>query len=136
MQPGYLLLEQPDAGRNLVRLSSAAVLPPAPGAALRFAAHFQDLEAALMHFHEGVRRHIVDVDERLYRTDIINAVAVADAIELPHRRAYIDPTLAAEPALESTIASLHARHRRWARVFNGVGIAALILLVLTAVLGV
>jgi hypothetical protein len=44
--------------------------------------------------------------------------------------------LAADPDLQAAISRLHARHRRWERFFDAVGIAALILLLVLSVLGI
>jgi hypothetical protein len=62
------------------------------------------------------------------------AVAAAEAIELPHRRVFIDPELADDPDLQVAIERLHRAHRRWDRFFNLVGVAALLLLLATTFL--
>ena len=136
MQSGYLLLETRPEHPQLVQVRRADELPARPSPQLKFAARFQDIDAALMHFHEGLRRRLVDLDAHLYRTELTDAVAVAEAIELPHRRVHIDAALANDPRLTAAIERLHQKHRRWQRIFNGVGIAALVLLLLTAVLGI
>jgi hypothetical protein len=105
-------------------------------ATLRFAARFADIDAALMHFHAGLRRHLVDVNRHLYRAPLGDAIAVAEAIELPHRRVFIDPELAHDERLPRAVDALHRHHRRRDRVFNAVGIAALIWLVVKAFFGV
>jgi hypothetical protein len=136
MEPGYLLVEVHPGQRGLVRLRSTRQAPAHSSPALRFAARFDDIDAAMMHAHEGLRRRLVDVDQRLYRSGITAAVAVADAVELPHRRHYLDPALADDPSLTTAIDRLHARHQRWERIFNGIGVGAVILLLTAAVLGI
>jgi hypothetical protein len=134
MEPGYLLVEVHPERTGTVRLVRSPQAPSPQSPRLRFCARFEDVDAALMHAHEGLRRCLVDVDRRLYRSSVTTAVAVVEAVELPHRRTYLHPDLDADPILEATIARLHARHRRWDRIFNGVGIGALILLIVLSVL--
>jgi hypothetical protein len=144
MRAGYLTLETHPAHPGLVRLRGLEAAPPTPAPppadgdapTLRFAARFSDLDAALMHFHSGLRRALVDLDGRLYRAPLGDAVAVAEAIELPHRRVFIDPALAHDQRLANTVETLHRRHRRWDRFFNAVGIAALVLLAIRALFGI
>jgi hypothetical protein len=140
MREGYLLVETNPAHPGKVRLRG--IDDPPEGTAvgvdpnLRFIARFHDLDAALMHFHAGLSRRLLDVNERIYRADPVEAVSVADAIELPHRRIYLDPALDRDGQLTAAIQRLHRRHRRWKRFFNGVGIAAVILLLAKLLLGV
>ncbi len=147
MQDGYLLLETHPAHPGLVRLrasdatSGIPATAPRPGegdrdaiAALRYAASFNDIDAALMHFHDGLRGCLVDLNARLYRTSIGEAIAAAEAIELGHRRLYIDPDLADDPDIAARIARLRRRNALRDRVFTGIGVAAVTLWVLTSLL--
>jgi hypothetical protein len=140
MREGYLLVETNPAHPGKVRLRGIDDLPEGTAVGvdpnLRFIARFHDLDAALMHFHAGLSRRLLDVNERIYRADPVEAVSVADAIALPHRRIYVDPALDRDGKLTAAIQRLHRRHRRWERFFNGVGIAAVILLLAKLLLGV
>jgi hypothetical protein len=136
MESGYLLVETHPRLPGMVRLRHDSRPPATSSPELCFAARFEDIDAAMMHAHEGLRRRLVDVNQRLYRSDVTTAVAIADAVELPHRRTYLAAELAADPDLQAAISRLHARHRRWERFFDAVGIAALILLLVLSVLGI
>lgn len=130
MRSGYLLLETDPETPGLVRLVHSERAPAEGAPNLRFAARFDDVDAALMHCHEGLRQRLADLDRRLYTVDIRRAVAVADAIELTHRRVYCDPALAADPAVRAAREARRRRHRRRERLFGAVGAAAVALLVL------
>lgn len=97
-------------------------------------AYFWDLDAATMHFHADLRRHLLDINQRAYRADMVEAAAALDAIELQHQRTYLAPALAASPALSAATARLHHKHRRWQRLFDWLGIVGLFLLLLTSML--
>jgi hypothetical protein len=134
MHSGYLTIETNPAYPGTIRLRGVQSLPTDRPASLRYAARFNDLDAALMHFHTALRHHLVDLDLRLYRCSDRIAVAVAEAIELPHRQVYIDADLARDRDLDAAIERLHRSHRRWERFFDVVGILALLLLLATAFL--
>jgi len=135
---GYLSIETERGHPGLIRLAGSATPPPIwaasgpPGAPdqplLHFCARFDDLDAALMHFHGAMPRRLVDVDEKRYRASVAEAVVAADAIMLGHRRVYIDPELAESPVLRQAIEQRRARHERWSRVFDWVGYVALVVL--------
>ena len=141
MQGGYLLIETHPGHPGLVRIRTAATAPAEPATddvdapRLRYAARFDDLSAAHMHAHELLRRRLVDVDSRLYRADPVTAVSAAESIGLRHRRVYIDPELAADPALTQTVERYRARRERLWRLWNGVGIGALLFLLARLLLG-
>jgi hypothetical protein len=112
----------------------------APGGSLdkpqiRYAALFNDLNVALMHAHTALRRGLIDIDAQLYRANPARAVAAIDAIDLSHRRVYLDPELAADPALDAEIGRRRRMRRRIDRIWNGVGIAAILLLIIKLLLG-
>jgi hypothetical protein len=148
MREGYLIVETHPGHPDLVCIRGVdrlGDLAPAPGgqapadegpAQVRYAALFSDLETALMHLHGALRRRLIDIDSRLYRCDPVSAVAAAAAIGLRHRDLYLDPGLAADPALTAATDRLRQRRRVVHRIWNGVGIAALLLLILKLVLGV
>jgi len=87
-----------------------------------------------MHAHAGLRHHLVDLDAALYRVDIVEAIAAVEAIELRHRRVYLDPDVGgAEGAeLERQTQRMRARKERLGRIWSGIGLAAVIWLLLWA----
>jgi hypothetical protein len=133
MRDGYLYItpcvDLPDA----ICLHEA-VVPPAGNAMVGAVAYFWDLDAAMMHFHAGLRRRLLDPDRHAYRTDMVQAAAVLDAIDLRHHRTYLSPALAGSAELEATAERLRAQHRRVHRLFDLVGLLALLLLLLAALL--
>ncbi len=146
MRQGYLLIETHPDFPGRVRLLSADRPPPepmetAPGGSpdkpqIRYAALFNDLDVAVMHAHTALQRGLIDIDTQLYRADPARAVAAVEAIALQHRRVYLDPKLAANPLLDAEIARRRRRLRRRDRVWNGIGILALLMLLLKLVLGI
>jgi hypothetical protein len=73
---------------------------------------------------------MVDAETGLYRVDPLTAVAAVDAIDLSHRTIYLDPRIAADPRLTAGIEQRRLRHRMVGRIWTGVGILAIILLIL------
>lgn len=139
MHSAYLLLETSASHPGLARLFIAETLPPLPGPAadpeLRHAVRFTDIDVARMHAHELLRRRLVDIDAGLYQAGPLEAVAAVESIDLSHRRAYLDPALANDPALKTAIATLIARRLRRDRLWEWVGMAALGLLLIKLLLG-
>lgn len=134
MRSGYLTVETRSGRPGLVRIHTCAVRPPsekltAADPRVCYMARFQDTEAALMHAHNALRRSLVDVDARLYRADPI------DAIALSHERLHLDPDLANSPSLARKIAQRRARQARIDRLWERVGVAALVLLAVLLLLG-
>jgi hypothetical protein len=129
MEPGYLLLEtRPDQpGLVVARVRSEA--PQANADGLRFAARFNDIDAALMHLHQRLRRRLRTLEPRTYAVDLVEAVAAADAIELDHRRVYLDPSLSQSDAVDARIEAYHRRYQLKDWLLQAVGILALIFLV-------
>ncbi|MGE5152517.1 MAG: hypothetical protein ACM3ST_00745 [Bdellovibrio bacteriovorus] len=146
MRQGYLLIETHPNVPGRIRLSTSDRLPGAPQdlaasepparPQTRYVALFTDLAVASMHAHSALRRDLVDIDSRLYRTDPVKAVAALESIALSHRRIYLDPELAADPRLDAEIARRRARQRRRDQVWNGIGILAVLLLLLKLLLGI
>jgi hypothetical protein len=89
-----------------------------------------------MHAQTALGRRLVDIDAGLYRVDPVTAVAAVEAIELSHRRIYIDPEIAADPRLSAEIAQRH-RHQGWVGwIWTSVGLLALLVLFLFSLLPV
>ncbi len=130
MRKGYLLLEtQPDRpGIVSVCTQDGALQLDRSG--LRFAVHFDDVDAALMHLHAGLRRHLYSLEPRRYAVSIEDAIATADAVELDHRPVFIDPDLVERGGLDRQIRRLHRRHQRFDWLMHAIGALALIILIL------
>ncbi len=118
----------------MVLVSTRDHEPRLGGPELRFAACFGDIDAALMHLHERLRRRLATLEPRSYAVDLEEAVIAVDAIELDHRRVFIDPALAGSPTIEHRIEALHRRYRWQDRLLHAVGLCALIVLILWGIL--
>jgi hypothetical protein len=143
MRQGYLSVETHPDHPDQVRIvpSERAPVPPdatAPdlhAARVRCVVRFEDLDVATMHAHTALRRRVVDIDDHRYRVDPVTAVAAIDAIGLRHQRIHLDPAVANDPALADSVEHLRARRRRRDAIWNGVGLTALIWLLVQAILG-
>lgn len=129
METGYLLLETRTDQPGLVIARAQRAPPGTDAVGLRFAARFNDIDAALMHFHERLRRRLRSLEPRSYAVDLVEAVAAADAIELDHRRIYLDPALSQRDVIDSRIKEYHRRYRLKDRLLQAVGLLAVIFLV-------
>jgi hypothetical protein len=139
---GYLVVETHPDHADLVRVYGTGQLPlPIPTgdahpdstkSRVRYAASFPALLVAQMHAQTALRRNMVDAEAGLYRVDPVTAIAAVEAIDLSHRRVYMDPEIAADPRLAALIDRRRERHRRTRRIWTIVGILAIILLVLFA----
>lgn len=130
MRKGYLLLEtQPDQP-EVVSVRTQETVPRLDWSGLRFVARFDDIDAALMHLHAGLRRHLYSLEPQRYAVSIDEAVAAADAIELDHRRVFIEPELAECGTLHKQIQRLHRQHQRFDWLMHAIGALALVILIL------
>jgi|APFre7841882724_1041349.scaffolds.fasta_scaffold54511_2 hypothetical protein len=146
MRQGYLLIETHPDFPGRVRLFRTDRLPaelaePDSGKhprqpRIRYAALFNDLDVAAMHAHTALRRSLIDIDASLYRTDPVRAIAAVESIGLRHRQIYLDPDVAADPALGAEVTRRQAWLHRRDRIWHGIGILALVLLLLKLVLGI
>jgi hypothetical protein len=121
MEGGYLLVETSLDQPGLVRIRKTYSAPRTDTEShqawvLRYAAHFDDLDAARMHAHGGLRRKLADVDAGLYRADLTDAIAAVESIQLPHRSVYPARTLTEDTAVAAAIEIRRRRHRlaEWA----------------------
>ena len=138
MQTGYLFLQTHTDHPDLVRLQAAQYRPMAdqePTAeAIRYIARFRDIDAARMHFHNALARTLVDIDSGLYRVPLADAIATIEASDLRHERIWLDPDLPAD-TLQQVKALTGRRHRRQdrsRRIWNGIGLLALLWLLFNA----
>ncbi len=143
MQEGYLIIETNAEHPGLVRIRTSEAPPPETGPGpgdptgphIRYIARFNDLSAAQMHTHIRLRHRLVDVDAGLYRCDPVTAIAAIQSLALGHRQVFLDPDLAGDEALEKTIAKHHRRHRLADRIWQVVGIFAVLFLLLKILFG-
>lgn len=129
MQSGYLMIATRLDHPGLVFVETASIAPQSSRPGLAFAARFSDIDAALMHLHEPLRRRLESLEPRCYGVELEQAVAVADAIELDHRVVFIDPALADRPRVRERTEMLRRRHRRVDWWLHAVGIFAVLLLI-------
>lgn len=141
MDIGFLYLESSRSHPGMVRVLTTLGDAPNPASpegddadpAIRYIARFNDIDAARLHTFSALRRGLVDIDNSLFRVDLIDAIAAADSVALPHRRIYLDPDLGVEAI--ATIEDKMARRRRhrlvvdqiW-RLVGWLGLAWLVLL--------
>lgn len=143
MRSGFLLIETRADRPGLVRIfgtdSKSEPVPVFPQRddlpKLRYCAYFHDLDAALMHVHEPLRRRLMDIDKRLYRADPVQAVAAAQGVGLRHWQTYIDADIADDPHLAEIVTARHRRRKRLDLLWNSVGVLAALFLMLKLLLG-
>jgi hypothetical protein len=135
---GYLLVETRADRPGLVRIRTTRE-PPAPATdrsddpsvpQMRFAAFFEAVQIAGMHAHTALQRRLIDVDAGLYRVEPLTAVAAIDAIDLRHRRVYLDPALGTDSRLAAQIERRRLRLRWRHRLWTLIGLLALLFLLL------
>ena len=127
MEPGYLYIETYPGLPGLVRCLTKDQMPSTegePGAGVRYVAHFNDIDAALMHVQNALRHSLVDIDEHLYRVDLATAVAAVEADELRHKRVWIDETLESGE-LRSRTEEYRRKRSRQDAIWRTVGMIAL-----------
>jgi hypothetical protein len=141
MEEGYLVIETHAEHPRLVRVRKSETTPAEPvrgdqtDPRVRYIARFSDLSAAQMQTHARLRHHLVDVETGLYRCDPAIAVAAAQSLELRHRQIYLDPDLAEDEALGNAAAMHRRRHGLAERIWQAVGILAVVLLLVKLLLG-
>ncbi len=144
MRSGYLYLETRDDHPDLVRVRMSTELPSTQqgeaGASIRAITSYQDLEAAAMHVHEHLKRHLVDIDSHLYRVSLAEALAALRTLSLTCRVVWTDPAIGQE-TLEARDAYLEKhkaarRHRDvWIRIIIWLAVAMLAFNLLSGLFG-
>ncbi len=136
MRVGYLFLETHEDHPGLVRVMTDGDAPE-PGAdrgpgRIRYVARFTDIDTGRMHLHQLLRRKLVNVGAGLYRVDLADAIAAAEAIDLLHTRQWLDPDLGPEVLrrVEEDANRLRRRHRLRDRLWRFVGGCAIAVLIL------
>jgi hypothetical protein len=143
LQSAYLSIETHTDQPGLIRIGLNEWRPAIPGATaqgvrrVRYIARFNDGEAALMHAHQLLRSRLADVDARLYRCDLVTAVAAIESIGLGHTRIHLDPGLNTETyaAIQSRVLVLTVKRHRRERLWDSVGYIALGFLLVQALTG-
>ena len=140
MRPGYLTVETHAGHSGLSRLSLRSEQPdPEPTGhgqpRIRYIAHFNDSDAALMHAHEILKRRLIDADAHLYRVPAERAVAAAESLDLRHRRTYLDPAFSDESLslIQQFAAQFRDRRRRRDNFFQALGYIGVALLLINLV---
>ncbi len=135
LRSGYLSVETHDERPGLARLVLSDAPPataPVRGAAtrIRYIARFNDIEAALMHTHEFLKRRLIDPDSHLYRVPMEQAIAATESVALRHRDVYLDGELSEHSRREiGRFKTLFLdRQRRKDRLFDTLGYIGLGLL--------
>jgi hypothetical protein len=144
MQSGYLYLETRDDHPGMVRLRKSIELPSTQqgeaGASIRAISSYQDVDAAAMHVHEHLKRHLVDIDTHLYKVSLAEALAALRTLSLTCRIVWTDPAIDRE-TLDATDAFIekHKRGRRrrdiLIRIISWIAIALLVFNLLTGLFG-
>ena len=138
MKTGFLTLETHPDHNGLVRVRMRDRMPALAqqkdGAAIRYVARFQDVEAAQMHVQNMMHARLVNLEKRIYRKPLADMIACVEADELDHTKVWMDPAL--DQQARERIASLVDRHRRRHKavdlVWRTIGLAALLLLLITS----
>ncbi len=138
MKTGYLtLLTHPDH-TGLVRARIEDDLPELKplddGSEIRYVARFNDVEAALMHVQNAMHGALTDLENRIYRKPLTAMIACVEADILDHARIWIDPGLGEEMnrRIARETRRRVARQRRIDRIWQALGLFALLLLLLNS----
>jgi hypothetical protein len=136
MESGYLTVEKHPEHEGIIRIGAYRDAPHPPDAAAGghtcYVAEYTDLDAALMHAHEKLRRALVDINHHLYRTNCAEAIAAVKSSSLTHREVWIDPDLdkdvRAKIEQRTKTFRLHRqRVNRIAAIIGGIAIGLLLL---------
>ncbi len=140
MKTGYLYLQTHPDHPGIVRFLTRDTKPDTDPAsdshepAVRYVARFIDIEAAQMHVQNNLRHQLIDIDTHMYRTSLPEAMAVVESDDLKHERIWLDPSLGEQELglMEQSTRVLRSKARRFDRLWQGVGIMFVVLLVLRA----
>ncbi|MES9852478.1 MAG: hypothetical protein ABW170_11675 [Candidatus Thiodiazotropha sp. L084R] len=127
MKTGYLVLETHPDHKGMIRARIRDELPNTQdsdeGSTIRYIARFDDIEAALMHLHTELNHQLVDLDSRLYKADLRNAISAIESDQLRHEQVWIDPSINEQDRaeIEAHTAQLKKRHNFQNRIWMIVG---------------
>lgn len=154
MKAGYLAIEALPQGEHqtdLIKLLSWDELPHSEGdnadktaninnrkypENVHYIARFNDILAATMHFHNGLRRKLEDLNEHTYRAELTHAIAVIEAEnDLRHERIWIDPAISLEEleVIKKDADRIRSKKEKIDKAIQMVGYFAVALLILFAV---
>lgn len=137
MKSGFLSLQTHPDHPGLVRVTAHDIQPelatPDGQTSFRYVARFEDIEAGEMHLHNCMRRRLVDLDNRIYRGELEYMIACVEAENLDHVRVWLDPAIAdaTSQRIEQLISRMRANSRRYDRIWQAIGIAAILMLLLS-----
>jgi hypothetical protein len=127
MKSGYLVLETHPEHTGMIRAKIEDELPNTQdtqgGSEIRYIARFDDIEAGLMHLHNQLKHKLVDLDSRLYQSEIAHAISAIESDDLRHQQVWIDPAIDTQTRtqIKTETAQLKHRHKLWNRAWTMVG---------------
>ncbi|WP_299875791.1 hypothetical protein [uncultured Cocleimonas sp.] len=154
MKAGYLAIESPPIGTDdpgLIKILSWDELPHEATQNqdeanhanypknVHYVAQFNDILAAGMHFHNGLRRQLVDINEKTYRAELTHAIAVIEAeSDLRHERIWMDPAIDQNDleAINQDADKIRSKKEKINLLIKILGIFAVALLIFNAVTSV
>jgi hypothetical protein len=137
MKTGFLALETHPEHAGMVRVhildKVPELSPQADGAEIRYVARFQDVEAGQMHVQNSMHGCLVNLEQRIYRQSLSEMIACVEADDLDHARVWIDPAIGESESqrIANLVQRRQSHHRQINLIWQSVGIAGLILLVIT-----
>ena len=97
MRAGHLYLQTNTNDPGVIRARTQDAVPPGgdvgEGARNIWVGHYRDVDTGLMHLHNVLRRHLVDIDDHTYRVGLAQAIAAVETEPLSHQRVYLDTDL-------------------------------------------
>lgn len=144
MQAGYLTLETREDRPGYVRLVRSDNRPLTEarddGARIRVIGRYSDIEAAAMHVHNHLRRHLVDIDQHLYEAPLSEAMAAMHTLSLTSSIEWIDPDIDRETldAMQACLDNHKSGRRmrdRWIQLLILIAIALLVFNLISGFLG-
>lgn len=137
MKTGFLILETHPEHSGLVRVRRGDKVPELTsqrdGTVIRYIARFQDVEAGQMHVQNVMHNRLMDLENRIYRSDLCEMIACIEADGLDHARVWMDPTITKPESERIESMVLLRRHRQKVvdLIWQTVGIIGLLLLLIT-----
>ncbi len=137
MQSGFLGIQTSPEFPDNVKIITWDELPQNKnnnyGEGIQYITKFNDILAAGMHVHNGLRHKLLDADTHLYQADIAEAIAVVESDDdLRQQRIWIDPALNDDDfkLIEALVKQKRLRKKRINRLIQIAGFLALALLAL------
>lgn len=137
MKTGFLSLETHPEHSGLVRVAMRDTVPELTpqedGSSIRYVARFEDVEASRMHIQNAMHGKLVNLEDRIYRSDLGEMIACVEADGLDHVRVWMDPTfsIAEVRRIDALVRRNRKRHRAVDLIWQTVGVIGLLFLLLT-----